>query len=139
MALTGLDLVWHRVAVPWGPALDHVRDVHVRTGHADPAEELVEELPRLADERIALLVLVEARRLADEHQLRVRVADAEDDLRAPFVETAARAPCDLSREGLELGQLSPRVLGLRWRCGASGLRRWRNSWHPTENRRCASA
>ena len=72
-----------RVAVPGRAALDHVRDVDVLAGHADPAEQLVEELPGLADERVALLVLVEARRLADEHQVRLRVADAEDDLGPP--------------------------------------------------------
>jgi hypothetical protein len=34
----------------------------------DAREQLVEQLPGLADERDALLVLVEAGRLADEHQ-----------------------------------------------------------------------
>ena len=86
-----------RVAVAGRPALDHVRDVHVLAGHADSGEELVEELPRLADERVALLVLVEAGRLADEHQLGLRVADAEDDLGAALGKTAARAAGDLGR------------------------------------------
>ncbi len=97
VALAGLDLVGHRVAVPGRPALDHVRDVHVLAGHADPAQELVEELARLADERVALLVLVEAGRLADEHQLGVRVPDAEDDLGAALGKAAARAAGDLGR------------------------------------------
>ena len=51
-----------------------------------PGEQLVEQLPGLADEREALLVLVEAGRLADEHQLGVGVPDAEDDLRAALRE-----------------------------------------------------
>ena len=42
----------------------------------------VEQLPGLADERQALLVLVGARRLADEHEVGVGVARAEDHLRA---------------------------------------------------------
>ena len=100
VALAGLDLVWHRVAITWGSAFDHIRDVHVRTGHADPAEKLVEELPRLADERIALLVLVEARRLADEHHFGLGVAHAEDDLCAPLGQAAARAAGDLGRVGV---------------------------------------
>jgi hypothetical protein len=38
----------------------------------------------LADERKALLVLVEARRFADEHEVGSRVPDSEDDLSSPF-------------------------------------------------------
>src|SRR5207247_2471900 len=100
VALAGLDLLWHRVAVPRGPALDHVRDVDVLPGHADSAEELVEELPSLADERVALLVLVEAGRLADEHQLGLGVAHAEDDLGAALGKAAARAAGNLGRVGV---------------------------------------
>ena len=47
-----------------------------------PFEQLAEQLAGGADERDALLVLVEARRLADEHQVGGRRARAEDDLRA---------------------------------------------------------
>ena len=45
----------------------------------DLAEQLVEQLARLADERDALLVLVRPGRLADEHQVGVRVARPEDN------------------------------------------------------------
>src|SRR5207342_3949349 len=89
VALAGLDLVGHGVAVSGRAALDHVRDVYVLAGHADPTEELVEELPGLADERVALLVFVEAGRLADEHQLGFGVPHAEDDLGAPLGKAAA--------------------------------------------------
>ena len=97
MALAGLDLVRHGVAVSGRAALDHVCDVHVLAGHADPPEQLVEELPGLADERVALLVLVEAGRLADEHQLGLRAPHAEDDLGASLGKAAARAAGDLGR------------------------------------------
>src|SRR5439155_17297899 len=97
MGLAGLDLIRHGVTVPGRPALDHVGDVDVLAGHADPAQELVEQLSRLADEREALLVLVEARRLADEHQVGLRVADPEDDLGPAFREPAARAGGGLRR------------------------------------------
>ena len=100
VALAGFDLVQHRVAVPRRPALDHVRDVDVFPGHADPVEQLVEELPRLADEREALLVLVKARRLADEHEIGLRIADSEDDLRAALGQAAARAARDLRGVGV---------------------------------------
>ena len=104
VALAGLDLVRSRVAVARRPALEHVGDVDVTALEPDPGEQLVEQLAGLADERVALLVLVEAGRLADEHQVGLRVADAEDDLRAALREAAARAARDLARERLELGQ-----------------------------------
>ena len=54
-------------------------------------EELVQQLAGGPDERLALLVLVESRGLPDEHQIRVRIADAVHDLGAPLRETASRA------------------------------------------------
>ena len=86
--LAGRDLLGLRVAVARRAALQDVRDEDVGARQPDPAEQLVEQLPRLADERDALLVLVEAGRLADEHQVGVRAARAEDDLRAPVGERA---------------------------------------------------
>jgi hypothetical protein len=84
-------------------ALEDVRDVDLGALKTDAGEELVEQLSRLADERVALLVLVEARRLADEHQVGVRVAGAEHDLRSPLREAAARASRDLFGERCERG------------------------------------
>ena len=89
--LAGGDLVRLRVAVPGRAALEDVRDEDVGASQPDSREQLVEQLPRLPDERDALLVLVEARRLADEHEVGVRAARAEDDLRATLREGAARA------------------------------------------------
>ncbi len=57
----------------------------------DSAEQLVEELAGLPDERNPALILVEAWCLADEHQVRVRVAGAEDDLRSRGRQRTARA------------------------------------------------
>ena len=62
-------------------ALENVRDIDVVARRADPASSFDEQLPGGADERNALLVLVEARRLADEHQVGVGRARAEHDLR----------------------------------------------------------
>ena len=89
--LAGLDLLRLGIAVAGRPALEHVRDVDVGPGHPDPVQEPLEQLAGLADERYALLVLVEAGRLADEHQLGVGVAGAEDDLCAGRREGTARA------------------------------------------------
>src|SRR6266540_897814 len=101
--LAGLDLVRLRIAVARRAALDHVRDVHVLARQADPLEELVEELARLADERIALLVFVEARGLPDEQEVCVGVSDAENDLRAARRQPAARAGSGFDRVRRERG------------------------------------
>ena len=95
--LAGLDLLGLRVAVAGRAALEHVRDVDVRARETDPVQQLLEQLAGLADERHTLLVLVEAGRLADEHQLGVRVAGAEDDLRPRRRERAARAAVLVAR------------------------------------------
>src|SRR5207302_11450427 len=86
VALAGLDLVRLRIPVAGRSTLEDIRDEHVGARQPDAGEQLVEQLSRLSDERQALLVLVEAGRLADEHQLRARVAGAEDDLCAPLRE-----------------------------------------------------
>src|SRR5262249_33936329 len=61
----------------------------------DAREQAVEELPGLADEGDADAVLVVARRLADEHEVRVGVAVAEHDLRPGAMQGAALAARDL--------------------------------------------
>ena len=100
--LAGRDLLRERVAVPGRAALEDIRDEDVRARQLDPAEELVEQLPRLADERDALLVLVEPGRLADEHQVGVRASRAEHDLRAALRERAAGAASRSPRRTLEV-------------------------------------
>ncbi len=65
----GLDLVGLWIAVARGAALHHVADVDLLAGEPDLAEHAVQQLSGRAHERLALLVLVEARPLADEHQL----------------------------------------------------------------------
>src|SRR5205085_11062396 len=97
VALAGLDLLRLRVAVPGRAALDHVRDVDPAPLEADPGQQPLEELPRLADERHALLVLVEAGRLADEHQVGGGIAGAEDDLRPALRQRTAGAARDGGR------------------------------------------
>ena len=71
----------------------HLRTFATKTSarEADALEQPVEQLPRLPDERHALLVLVEPGRLADEHQVGIRAPRAEDDLRSPAGERAPRA------------------------------------------------
>ena len=79
VVLAVVDLLRQRVAVAGRPALQDVGDEHVAALEADLAQQLVEQPPGLADERQAALVLAGAGRLADEHQVGVGVAGAEDD------------------------------------------------------------
>ena len=58
---------------------------------ADRLEHRVEQLTGAADERLALAILVRARRLADHHPLRVAIADAEHALGPRLVQRAQRA------------------------------------------------
>ena len=58
---------------------------------ADPPEQLGEEPAGAADERQPLAVLLRPGRLADEHQVGVGVAGAEDDLCAGLGERAQGA------------------------------------------------
>src|SRR5947209_11751070 len=55
------DLLRLRVAVSGRPALEHVRDEGVAAVEADLAEQRVEQLAGLADDRLALQVLVRRR------------------------------------------------------------------------------
>jgi hypothetical protein len=102
--LARFDLLRQRVPVPGRAALQDVRDVDLVAHQPDPVEQLREELARGADERHALLVLVEARCLADEHQLRRRRACAEHDLRPAACERALRAPRDVVAVGEEISR-----------------------------------
>src|SRR5688572_30285272 len=96
-----LDLLRERVAVPGRPAHEAVVDEHVLTVEPDLSEELVEELPRRAHEGEALEVLLGARRLADEHDVGVRVPRSEHEPGASGFERAFV----LTRPVVELHQL----------------------------------
>ncbi len=93
-----------------------------------PREQLVEQLAGGAHERVALLVLVEAGRLADEDEVGVGVSDPEHDLGASLGQPAARAAGGLRGEGRELGFPGQLVSARRalWRRGGGvGPRRSR--------------
>src|SRR4029077_4572999 len=73
--LARLDLVGSRGAVSGRAALQDVGDVDVGALEPDPCEQLLEQLSGLPDERVALLVLVEAPTLGDTHEDDRQVAD----------------------------------------------------------------
>src|SRR5262245_59071829 len=78
--LAGIDFVLFRVPVLRRPALDHVRNVHIVTRQTDRLDDFREQLPGAADKGNSLFVFVGAGCFADEHQVRVWISDAEDDL-----------------------------------------------------------
>ena len=82
------------LAVGWGAAFDDVRYVYLLAPQAHAGDHGVEQLPGAADERAALLILIFARAFADEEDLCVRIAFAEDRVRALLAEAAARAAGD---------------------------------------------
>src|SRR6266576_322160 len=73
--LARFDFVLLRIAIAGRAAFDDVGDVHVFTLQIDGFDDLRQQLTGTADKRDALQVLVAAWRLADEHQIRIRIAD----------------------------------------------------------------
>src|SRR3990172_8423605 len=95
VALARLDLVGERVTVSRRSAFEDVGDVHLIAPQTDLFEQTLQQLPGSSDEGQAPLVLVEPRRLADEHHLRIRVAVTEDHRGAARGESAHGAHrCD---------------------------------------------
>src|SRR5205823_2767891 len=93
-------------AVARRPALDHVGDVHVAAAQSHAAgDDLGQQLAGAADERFALAIFLLSRAFADEHELRLGLADAEHDLRASRAELAAATIADL------VADRAQRVLG----------------------------
>src|SRR5258708_4012987 len=97
------DLVWHGVAVLRRPALEHVGDVDIWAAQADSRQQRVEQVARRAYEWFALPVLIEARRLAHDHDVGRTRSHSGDSLRPRRVEAALDARADLRVEDLELG------------------------------------
>src|SRR4029079_16879979 len=83
--------------------LDDVGDEDVLAPEPGRVEQLVEQLARAADEPQSLLVLAGARRLPDEHHVRVGVALARHDVGRVLTDliTAAGMPAYLLVKGVQ--------------------------------------
>ena len=105
------DLLVERVASRRRPALEHRRAVDVVSRQADAGQQRIDERSLATGERKPEPVLVKSRRLADEHQLGVRVADPDDDLRPRLGERARDTARDLGfmsgKRGCSVGGLHP--------------------------------
>src|SRR5205085_12552751 len=101
-------LLGFRIAVAGGAAFEHVGDVDVLAAlETDRGEYVIEELARLADERLAEPIFFRAGRFADQHPYGFLVADAEHGLRSALVQAArgARGHRLLERDPVALREL----------------------------------
>jgi hypothetical protein len=109
MRLAGLDLLRSRVAVARRAMLEDVRHEDVAAIEPDLGEQLVEQLPGASHERDPLLVLVEARRLADEHQVGIGVPVPEHQIGGAIRQRAGAA---LSQAPIERHELLAPLRGV---------------------------
>ena len=96
-----LDLGRLGIAIARRAAFQEVQDEHLPAVQPDLPEQLVQQLPRLADEGQALPVLVGSRGLAHEHQVGIRVAVPEHHGGAGVSQRTARALPGLEPDLLE--------------------------------------
>ncbi len=118
-------------------ALHHVADVNVFAANAHGRDHVVEQLSGAAHKGLALRVFVRARTLAHEHDARVRIAHAEDDVGASLAQLAAGAVANVFANHAQRGGLVAR--GCAASCAASAAASRRQSLHRERFRRRASS
>ena len=106
----GRRFVRLRIPVVRRSALDDVRDVDVLTAQIHGLDDPRQKLARGPHERQALPVLLRARALAHEHQIRLAVAIAEDDRLPRPAKTAGRTAPG------RLGDLPQALQAPPWNC-----------------------
>src|SRR3974390_731085 len=79
------------IAISRWAAFEDVGDEYFLAGVADGLQHGIEQLPRPADERLALPIFICAGRFTDDHPLRSTVADTENSVGARPMQTAQRA------------------------------------------------
>src|SRR3990172_9709730 len=105
----GRHLVRLRIAVLGRPALDHIGDINVLALHSHSlGDDVGQKLPGPADERLSLQIFIAPRPFTDEHQLRLGMAHAEDDIGSARAKLAALAIADRRAQLCE-------ILGLKRR------------------------
>ena len=126
----GGDFVLFRQAIFGRAAFDDVADVNVFAAQAHRFDHLREKFSGAAYERLALHVFVVAGAFADEHELRFRIAHAEDDIVARLVQFAARALAEIGADVVRACRQGRdrdlRKAKGRWRRGMMPARRWRS-------------
>jgi len=94
--------VRRRVAIVGRPALDDISDVDILPVETDRLDDLRQELARPSDKRQTLPILFGSRPFADEHQLGLGIAGAEDNTLAAGAQIAERATHRLFAHDIEL-------------------------------------
>ncbi len=102
ISLAGLDLAWMRVAVVGRAALQTLTMHTSLASHPDLGQQLSSSLPAAPTNGSPIRSSLAPGRLADEHQLGIRVARAKNDIGARVVQRAADAPRSFGIDLLEL-------------------------------------
>lgn len=98
------------IPVAGGPTLHDVGDVNLVTTQSGMREQFGQQLARRSNERQPRQVLLAARRLADQHDARMRVTVTEHEPRSPVCEATATAVTDMAPQLLERLEPKARVL-----------------------------
>jgi hypothetical protein len=84
-----------RVAVIRRAALEHICNVNIITQKASVRQHFIKQLARSTHKRLTLRVFIFARRLANYHHPRLRIAAAKHNLRAPSAKLTVRTSAHL--------------------------------------------
>ena len=87
-----------RIPVAGRTALEHIADVNILPGERHGRNHLRQQLPRFADKRLTLEVLIPAGRLTDEEHPCRGTARAENDMCPAFAKLAAAAIAEVSAD-----------------------------------------
>src|SRR5262249_44843940 len=99
--LAGIDFVRFRLPVLRRPTLYDVGDVYLLARQMNRLQDLSKELSRPAHERDPLRVFIGSRPFADQHQLGLRGAGSEDDVRARLTQLASPAITQVPSDTLQ--------------------------------------
>src|SRR5262249_27627166 len=98
-------LVGFGIAIIRRSTFQDIADVNVVALDVDRFDDLRQQLPGPAHKRQTLLIFIEARGFADEHEFRVGIAGAENNIRPFWSKLAALAVADFVADSLKSGSV----------------------------------
>src|SRR5450432_941188 len=96
-------------AIVWWAALHHVGDIDILAANSHGGDHVVEQLSRTTHKRLALRIFIGSRAFTDEHDVRIRITYAENQLGTALAQTATRAIAYVLTKSNECGWLVLRV------------------------------